>query len=51
MFSTIAGLLGLAVICWYGLADMGASEKAAEERRMAEERAEPHIATITDNAS
>ena len=31
-FSIVAGLLGIAVITWYGLAELGASDLAAEER-------------------
>lgn len=37
-FSVVAGLLGIAVIAWYGLADMGASDLAAEGRRLANAR-------------
>ncbi|RDL38450.1 uncharacterized protein BP5553_02790 [Venustampulla echinocandica] len=33
-FSIVAALLGLAVISWYGMADMGAASRAAEERRI-----------------
>lgn len=34
-FSCIAALLGLAVITWYGLADMGAASQEAEKIRIA----------------
>jgi hypothetical protein len=34
-FSTVAGLLGIGVISWYGLAELGASDLAAEGRRVA----------------
>jgi iron transport multicopper oxidase len=37
-FSIVAGLLGIAVISWYGLAELGASDMAAEDRRMADAR-------------
>jgi iron transport multicopper oxidase len=36
VFSCIAALLGLAVITWYGLADMGAASQEAEKRRIAQ---------------
>jgi len=35
-FSCIAALLGLAVITWYGMADMGAASQEAENRRIAQ---------------
>ncbi|KAG0647818.1 Cell surface ferroxidase fetC [Hyphodiscus hymeniophilus] len=35
-FSCIAALLGLAVITWYGLADMGAASQESENRRLAQ---------------
>ena len=35
-FSCIAALLGLAVISWYGMADMGTASQEAENRRLAE---------------
>lgn len=35
-FSCIAALLGLAVITWYGMADMGAASQEAEKRRIAQ---------------
>jgi len=34
-FSCLSALLGLAVIAWYGMADMGEASKAAEKRRIA----------------
>lgn len=36
IFSCIAALLGLAVITWYGMADMGEASKEAEKRRIAQ---------------
>jgi iron transport multicopper oxidase len=35
VFSCIAAILGLVVISWYGLADMGAASEEAEKRRIA----------------
>ncbi len=35
-FSCIAALLGLAVIAWYGMADMGAASQEAEKLRIAQ---------------
>lgn len=35
-FSCVAALLGLAVISWYGMADMGKASMEAEKRRMAQ---------------
>lgn len=40
-FSAIAALLGLAAITWYGLADLGASELASAQRRIAEAHLTP----------
>lgn len=37
-FSIVAGLLGIAVIAWYGLADLGASDIASESLRMGDSR-------------
>jgi iron transport multicopper oxidase len=34
-FSILAALIGLAVISWYGLADMGAAGLESEKRRIA----------------
>lgn len=34
-FSVLAALLGLGVIAWYGLADMGEASRVEEERRVA----------------
>jgi iron transport multicopper oxidase len=35
VFSTIAGLLGLAVIAWYGMAPLGVATQAAADREIA----------------
>jgi iron transport multicopper oxidase len=37
-FSIVTGLLGVAVISWYGLAEMGTSDIAAENLRVANAR-------------
>lgn len=36
VFSCIAAILGLCVITWYGMADMGEASKEAEKRRIAQ---------------
>lgn len=36
VFSCLAALLGLAVITWYGMADMGAASQESEKRRIAQ---------------
>ncbi|KAH8656996.1 Cupredoxin [Tricladium varicosporioides] len=40
VFSCIAAILGMAVIVWYGMADMGAASKAEEQRRIAQSNRE-----------
>ncbi|EKD17492.1 uncharacterized protein L3040_006607 [Drepanopeziza brunnea f. sp. 'multigermtubi'] len=47
-FSVLAGVIGCAVIAWYGLADMGAASMAAEERRVAAMGAMGSIKSISD---
>ena len=36
VFSIIAGLLGVAVIAWYGMGELGAISKARDQARVAE---------------
>lgn len=36
VFSIIAGLLGVAVIAWYGMGELGAISKAKDQARVAE---------------
>lgn len=40
-FSILAALIGLAVISWYGLADMGAASMESEKRRIAQAHVAP----------
>lgn len=40
-FSIVAALVGMAVISWYGLADMGTASMAHERRRIAESGVAP----------
>lgn len=47
-FSILAGLLGVGVIAWYGMGEMGAVERQRETAKIAKIAAEAGVATRTN---